>query len=633
MYEDLCSPKAQAERCDRAAETVTGYLLKHVSPEGEWDEAFQDTPIRERLYFALSFIRSNQEEAIRRANRLIQKGKDTPCHFSSMIALQLLIKYDAYLEKATKEWLDSYVKHHMSEFQQHDLDYLGVNDNFPSMAAYTLIMGGQYLKRPELVQQGKERLKQFKALFTRRGTASEYNSPTYSSIQLLAMAELVNHAEDEEIRKIAQGCETRIWADLFGHLHKETSQVAGPYSRAYSDDSAGYTGLVRSSLYALLGEELSINIFNTILETEDGCSDGFSHNGAAYGQINTVWFLDTVYECPEPLIDLTLHKQYPYEMWATTEFTSSTDAQPVAPPVWPEGELANYEYPAGNGKIYTYMTEDYAMGTATHEFHNGIQTDSFHILYQRTVPALRQKDIGAVYARYLVNEKMPSPEMVLLEDDGRKLGIQHKNSAMVLYKPKAFLGKGVHSLKLSLVIPRIDGQVGEVWLGEQRMDGESIVSKEPCTVYIQDGPVYMAFQPLLLTNHGRENAVTARWENGFLLISFYNYSGAARDFAMKDMLLTGNGFLAEVRCQKEAGSFEEFRKTAAGFTVSDEWQCTVHSRFSTIRKTYCRKGDLEFSCEYSPVSEGIKQISVNGQPLPEDKIYMSGFDCTTLPFL
>lgn len=633
MYENLCSPKAQAERCDRAAETVTGYLLKHVSPEGEWDEAFKDTPIRERLYFALSFLRSGQEEAVRRANRLIQRGTDVRCHFSPMIALQLLTKYDALLEEGTREWLDGYVRNHMQEFRKRDLDYVGVNDNFPSMATYTLIMGGQFLKEPELAEQGKERLKQFRALFTRRGTASEYNSPTYSSIQLLAMAELANHAEDEEVREIALGCETRIWADLFGHLHRETSQIAGPYSRAYSDDSAGYTGLARSSLYALLGDELPVNIFNTILETEDGCRDGFSHNGSAFGQINTVWFLDTVYECPEELIDLALHKQYPYEMWGTTEFTSSTDSPAMDPPRWPEGELSNYEYPAGNGKIYTYMKEDYAMGTATHEFHNGIQTDSFHILYRRTVPALRQKDIGAVYARYLVNEKSVSPEMVLLEDEGRKIGVQHKNTAMVLYKPKAILGKEVHSLKLSLVIPRIDGQIGEVWLGDQRMEGESLVSRESCTVYIQDGPVYMAFQPLLLTDYGRENAVAAKWENGFLIISFYNYTGPARDFSMKEMLLTGNGFLAQVSSRTEAGSFEDFRQTAAGFDVQDEWQSTIHSRFSTIRRTRCRKGELEFSCEYSPVTEGIKHITVNGQPLPEDKLYMSGFDCSKLPFL
>lgn len=141
MYEDLCSPKAQEERCDRAAETVTGYLLKHVSPEGEWDEAFKDTPTRERLYFALSFLRSGQEEAVRRANRLIQRGTDVRCHFSPMIALQLLIKYDALLEEGTREWLDGYVRNHMQEFREHDLDYLGVNDNFPSMATYTLIMG------------------------------------------------------------------------------------------------------------------------------------------------------------------------------------------------------------------------------------------------------------------------------------------------------------------------------------------------------------------------------------------------------------------------------------------------------------------------------------------------------------
>ena len=123
-----------------------------------------------------------------------------------------------------------------------------------------------------------------------------------------------------------------------------------------------------------------------------------------------------------PIIRRTMQPQF----WRTV------DRPAEEPPVQQEGELANYEYPAGNGRISTYMTEDYALGVASHEFHNGIQTDAFHLLYRRRIPALQQRDIGTVYARYLVNEKQPSHQMVILEDDGRKLGIQHKNTAMML---------------------------------------------------------------------------------------------------------------------------------------------------------------------------------------------------------
>ena len=647
MYEEMISPKAQRERCDRVADRVAEYVKAAFPKTEEGLAEFQKMPFREQLYTVLVLIRQGSGESVKWANWLLTGVKTNPCHFAPMIALQILGKYKNRLGSASFACLTGYVKEHIEEFRAESLDYLGVNDNFPSMATYTLVMGGQLLHRPELTAQGKERLMQFRQLLTRRGVASEYNSPTYSSIQLLAMAELAGGAEDEEVRRTALLCESRIWRDLLAHLHRETAQIAGPYSRAYADDSAGYTGLVRSSLYALFGEELPVHLFNTLLETEEGGAEGYSHNGALFGQINTVWLTDTVYMCPQELVSLALEKSYPYEMWATTEFTSSTDAPAVEPLVRPEGELANYEYPAGTGRIYTYMTADYAMGTATHEFHNGVQTDSFHILYRRKVPVLRQRDVGTVYARYLTGEETPVPDMVLLEDHGRKTAVQKGGTAMVLYKPKPFFGQETDCMRLTLVLPGPGGKKPspegnragsaprtrgagslpeenfQLWLGERKMEGDFIASKEPCSVYIADGPVYMAFHPLLLTDWGRETAVIARWENGFLTVSFYNYEGPRRKFAMGELLLTGNGFVAETGTRAEWGSFEHFRAQAEDYEISDGWQSTIHSRFSTLRKTVYRKSGLTLACEYSPVTEGIKALTVNGEPLPEDKFYMT----------
>lgn len=332
------------------------------------------------------------------------------------------------------------------------------------------------------------------------------------------------------------------------------------------------------------------------------------------------------------LLELGLGKQLPFETHATTEYTSSTDmAAGAYPPA--EGELANYEYGAGSGVISTYMTEDYALGTATCEFHNGIQTDAFHLLYRRVNPVTTQQNIGTIYARYSVNDDCPPEDETLLEDQGRKLGIQHRNLAVQLHKAKPIFGNAVTSLRLTLVIPRRDGQFGQVWLGNQKLEGSSLVSKEPCPVFLQDGPVYMAFHTLLLTDHGREYAVEAKWVNGHLLISFYNYSGPVRNFGMKEMLLTANGFVAQIGRTAEYGSLEAFRAWASDILIRDSWQNTAHSRFTTLRRTEVCCHGTSLSCEYSPVSEGVKHITVNGQPLSQEKLYISGFDCRTLPFL
>jgi hypothetical protein len=43
---------------------------------------------------------------------------------------------------------------------------------------------GVYAKKPELVELARHRYQQFKAILTRRGFASEFNSPAYTFLQL-----------------------------------------------------------------------------------------------------------------------------------------------------------------------------------------------------------------------------------------------------------------------------------------------------------------------------------------------------------------------------------------------------------------------------------------------------------------
>ncbi|MEG0804250.1 MAG: hypothetical protein RSF90_04765, partial [Pygmaiobacter sp.] len=311
MCEVKSDAEFQRERCDHAARLVTQYQSGLFSDSGAWLGDGTPPPVRERLYFAMTFLRGGE---INKANEIIKTTNYIKCHFSPMIALQLLIKYDALLAEKAKSTLLDYVEHQIDGFAGCDLDYVGVNDNFPSMATYILLVGGQLLKRPELVKRGAERINQFKALLTRRGVASEYNSPTYSPIQLLAMAEIANTVQDSGVRQTAVACEQRVWADCLGHLHVETCHTAGPYSRAYADDSAAYSGLMSCALYAVLGEALPVNVINTLLSSPHGQKGGYAHNGAAFSQINVVWLTDTSYHCPEALINFATHKKYPYEM-------------------------------------------------------------------------------------------------------------------------------------------------------------------------------------------------------------------------------------------------------------------------------------------------------------------------------
>jgi len=57
----------------------------------------------------------------------------------------------------------------------------------------------------------------------------------------------------------------------------------------------------------------------------------------------------------------------------------------------------------------------------------------------------------------------------------------------------------------------------------------------------------MYFNPLLLTDYGRKAAAKVSMVKDFIMVSFYNYEGEERDFARRGFLLTGNGFVTEIR--------------------------------------------------------------------------------------
>lgn len=618
---------------------VTDYTLEKFDKNGRWQGQEVDfwnrkdfnPGLRERFWFAAAFLETQRQDATITANAIIKNSKPARCEFAPMGAVQLLAKYKNGLEDESVWMLENYIKESASHFLSDSMDFVGVNDNFPSMAAFTSLIGGKMINRPDSYERGIIRLGQLKDMLVRRGVATEYNSPTYSSIQICAMAEIANLADDDEVRELALNCEERLWVDMLGHYHHGISQVAGPYSRAYTVDSTGHTHQSRFILYALLGDKMKVNPLNTLFETSEGSQGEVIHGWPEFMQVSTAWLMNVDYHCPEYLIELGLNKKYPYLFKASTEFSSSTDASPFEEKRDPYTEAEVYEYPAGTGSIITYMTEDYALGVASNEFHRGVQTDSFHILYRKAAVE-SQSDIGTVYSRYIINEEEPSVTSSMLDDKGRKIGIQHKNSAMMLYKPVASFKDRVRSLKLSLIIPAIYGPVDELWLGKEKLAGSCGESIEPCPVYVRAGNTYMYFHPLLLTDYGRKAAVKVNSLKDFIMISFYNYEGEEKDFARRGFLLTGNGFVTEVRNAAEAGSFENFRKMMDRVSISDELFNCMHTRQTYLRRTAYQREGLSIKCEYSPVSEGIKYITVNGKAVSCPKLEVTGFDTGRLPF-
>jgi len=645
MSKPLYGLEEQKARAEQFYRLLVRYHLMDFDDKGNYIGRDGITGMRERLWFAYSFLAEGSEEACRTGNRIIEASDYYPCHFAPKTSIQILTKYDDRLTDLARQTLYGYLDSVIEDSASPEMDFVGVNDNFPCMSTFITLIGGRLLNRPHLVEIGVKRLHQLKGMLTRRGFASEFNSPTYTGVQLCALAELANYLEEGELKQIALECEERIWADQLAHLHLPTSQVAGPYSRAYTVDTVGHTHHSRYALYAVLGDRLPVYPLNTLFTSRNGEPGEELHHSAAFMQVSVTDVLNTVYHCPVELVEHALAKTYPYEVTGTTEFTSSNDSH-----AWglPDDQVLMddmTEYPAGVGRITTYMTEDYALGTSTHEFHSGVQTASFHLLLRRDPEAEpAQKNIRAMFAKYLIGDHKPgetnyydrldfSSEKSFLLDEGRKLAIQHKQTAMVLYKPKAFGRLQATSLKLSVLIPCHYGDPDEIWLGDRKLESLTGESVEPCPVYIRDGVVFIALHPLLLTDHGRSHAVKVERINEYIAVSFYNYEGPARDFDRQEFLLTGGGFAVQAASNGEAGSFAAFREAGRCAVIRDEAFKSAHSRQTTVRRTSFEANGVKLACEYSPVSEGIQYIELNGRIPGSDRLAMTGYEVGRLPYL
>jgi hypothetical protein len=636
MYYDLAG---QVVRQQQIYAKLVEYSLAYFDAEGKWVGEAEQPRLRERLWYAISYISSGDAGAIKIANKIMRTTSFSECHFTLMAAAQLLLKYKDKLDMGNIEVLEKYLLGALDFLKDPDLDFRGANDNYPTMGCYTSLACGIYFHLQDLYELGAQRILSLKELLTRRGFVTEFNSPTYTAIQVYCMAEIAELVEEAEMKQIVLQIEERLWVDVWSHYHPTTYQSAGPYSRAYAVDSTAHTHQARYIMYAILGDQLVINPWNTLFSTQHGKQGELIHYNLPFMQVGVGWLLNTVFHCPEYLVKEALNRTYPYRVQGTYENASSTHHPQPGNPNESDDII---EAPAGSGSNSTYMTADYALGVITREFRTGVFTDSFHLLYRLNKVVLKQEDIATVYTNYIVNDKRPSEmneydglnwrnwvDSVL--DEGRKIGLQHDRTAMLLYKPKLCLNQQVTSLKLSLLFSARYGFVEEVWLGQHNLAGLEGSSADPCPVFIKDGPVYMAFFPLIFVNHGREAAVKVEKINEYLMISFYNYEGEVQDFAKRAFLLTGNGFVAEIRSEAEVGSFQNFRELFNDVKILDEW--AYGNKITSMRRTVYERDDLKMECIWSPISEGIKQATINGKIPQEPLLAITGLDASKLPFL
>lgn len=108
--------------------------------------------------------------------------------------------------------------------------------NIAVLGTFVTMAASEYLGWEDLHEYAYARLKRFAAWTDQLGTFSEFNSPTYTSVTITALAQMLQFWQDPKARELAERVHYRAWEHLVAHWHAPTRQWAGPHSRCYTTD-------------------------------------------------------------------------------------------------------------------------------------------------------------------------------------------------------------------------------------------------------------------------------------------------------------------------------------------------------------------------------------------------------------
>jgi len=417
------------------------------------------------------------------------------------------------------------------------LDVHWTYTNIFLLDVHNSILGGQLLGDAALLQRGVARLKDWFERTRSAGAPHEFNSPTYSAVQIIALAGIARFAEDADVRGLAKEAEKFLWIHVARHFHAPTRQLAGPHSRAYRRDVTGSVGFLKVLLYKVLGDERLL------------ASTPYYSGPGREGDV--IVSLTNFNPPPEALDMLRL-----------------TEEREVIETASPDQVLT------------TYLRPEFALGTMSREYSVGeppepwAQQNSCYLTYRKGEP----QGYGVVYCRYLVNERRAgdspyasSGTPVDLWDDGLFRTAQSGRVAIVAYGTLPHGRRPVHSLRLDIRMLGPDSG-STILLGVDAWDGSEATLDAGQCLTVSDGDVHIGIIPLTTDCLNPHAPVVLGRDGPELVLSAYNYHGPPKTF-WEYRSLSGpfynrnvlNGFIvvAEPRSNRPSTEFARLLQSAS----------------------------------------------------------------------
>jgi len=136
------------------------------------------------------------------------------------------------------------------------------------MGAFVMAWVGVHADRPEIRDAGIRKSWAIFLLFQRNNTFSEFNSPTYGGVDMVALTLWRELGPTETMRRMGAIMEQGFWKELSAFYHAGFRNLVGPYFRKYGMDMCSYTSIIGIWI-ALVIDDLAIAPLPTSIDFEN----------------------------------------------------------------------------------------------------------------------------------------------------------------------------------------------------------------------------------------------------------------------------------------------------------------------------------------------------------------------------
>jgi len=566
---------------------------------------------RETAWYGITLLESDLPADRKMANRIFEHLTVTDGTHSPCTLFVIYQRYRGLLSEQAQRRILQNLKQNLTSSAT--VRYSDGNVNHPLAAYVNLICSGELVNDSTSVILGKKMLQIFQqTIATRRhvdfqqAEMAEYNSPTYTALDLWFLAIAAEFAGDAHCRALARFLEERLWINVAMHWHAPTQQFAGPFSRAYAEDSIG--GF--SALHSTFGYATQRDIYlNPELAVR------FNHPSAL---IENAFIATLNFHLPEQALKIAFEKPRRYYFRMTTYCEQYHENCAVENGETRRQSFDTEVYPGGWGELSTFLTEEYCLGTACRPYVNGAQNDTFSLRYRRRETITDFDGFRGAFTRMVFNGSRFGKDNFChvtrfsvtrhyLYEEGRPFCFQHKDQSILCYIPKRGGRKGVNELRLDLIFSSAD------MFDLLKVDATEVTrlpfeTRHCNLILLADFNTYLAIFPLEPTLlAGFPGRMEISNSTGFLTFSFYNYLGDTHDFDKELLSQVVNGFGFVLATRQEFPKIEDFHNQLRTFRLSR----TIEPPF--VHHIQFQTAGAAMTFRFDPLSERILERSLNGE--------------------